>query len=71
MYAIRSYYDSSRGRHVTTHRELHVLENGGILIDNPGMREIGIADSAIGLEITFEAIAVLAADCRFKDCFHT
>ena len=36
---------TNKGRHVTSHRELLVLENGGILIDNPGMREVGIADS--------------------------
>jgi len=62
---------SHRGRHVTTHRELRILEDGGILIDNPGMREVGIADSAGGLEITFDAIVGLSKDCRFKDCSHT
>ncbi len=62
---------SSRGKHVTSHRELHVLENGGILIDNPGMREVGIADSADGLETTFETIVELSKNCRFKDCTHT
>lgn len=62
---------SNRGRHVTTHRELRILENGGILIDNPGMREVGIADSDAGIWITFEAIAELAQSCRFKDCTHT
>ncbi len=61
---------SDRGRHVTTHRELVILENGGILIDNPGMREVGIADSGIGLEITFNEIVELAQDCRYKDCKH-
>ena len=39
---------TNKGRHVTSHRELIVLENGGILIDNPGMREVGIADTAMG-----------------------
>ena len=62
---------TGKGRHITSHRALLVLENGGILIDNPGMREVGIADSAAGLEITFEAIARLSRDCRFKDCTHT
>lgn len=61
---------SNRGRHVTSHRELAVLENGGILIDNPGMREVGIADASLGLEITFERIVELAQDCKFKDCSH-
>jgi ribosome biogenesis GTPase / thiamine phosphate phosphatase len=46
----------NRGKHVTSHRELILLENGGILIDNPGMREVGIADSGGGLAITFDSI---------------
>jgi len=62
---------TSKGKHVTSHRELIVLEKGGILIDNPGMREVGIADAAGGLEITFGNIAGFAAKCRFKDCTHT
>lgn len=62
---------TNRGRHVTSHRELIVLENGGILIDNPGMREVGIADSTGGLEMTFDMIHELSASCRFKDCKHT
>jgi len=62
---------TNKGRHVTSHRELLVLENGGIIIDNPGMREVGIADSVEGLEITFESIVKLSADCKFKDCTHT
>lgn len=62
---------SQKGRHVTSHRELTVLEGGGILIDNPGMREVGIADSAVGLEITFDEIMELSKSCKFKDCTHT
>ncbi|TAJ04391.1 ribosome small subunit-dependent GTPase A [Marinilabiliaceae bacterium JC017] len=62
---------TNKGRHVTTHRELLVLENGGIIIDNPGMREVGIADSTGGLEITFETITKLSGSCKFKDCTHT
>ncbi len=60
-----------KGRHVTTNRELVVLDNGGILIDNPGMREVGIADAGNGLEITFDLIFQLSGDCKFKDCTHT
>jgi ribosome biogenesis GTPase len=62
---------SNKGRHITSHRELVVLENGGILIDNPGMREVGIADSTDGLEITFNTIIELSENCKFKDCTHT
>ena len=59
-----------RGKHVTTHRELILLESGGVLIDNPGMREVGITDNSSGLEQTFEKIYQLAKDCRFNDCSH-
>lgn len=60
-----------RGKHVTTHRELIPMINGAILIDNPGMREVGISDSSVGLESTFEKIYELAESCRFSDCTHT
>jgi ribosome biogenesis GTPase len=63
--------NTSKGRHVTTHRELIILENGGILIDNPGMREVGIADTTGGLEITFDIIVMLSKSCKFNDCTHT
>jgi ribosome biogenesis GTPase len=62
---------TNKGRHVTSHRELIILEDGGILVDNPGMREVGIADSASGLEITFDMIVRLSRNCKFKDCTHT
>ena len=62
---------TNKGKHVTSHRELIILENGGILIDNPGMREVGIADTASGLETTFDRIGRLSGNCRFKDCTHT
>ena len=61
----------NKGRHTTSHRELIVLKNGGIMIDNPGMREVGIADTSSGLEMTFDSIMEFAENCRFKDCTHT
>jgi len=61
----------NRGRHITTHRELIILENSGILIDNPGLREVGIADTADGLEMTFDRILEFAPNCKYKDCSHT
>lgn len=61
---------TSKGKHVTSHRELFVLENGGILIDNPGMREVGIADSSGGLEVAFDMIYTLSEKCRYRDCTH-
>ena len=62
---------TNKGRHVTSHRELVILDNGGILVDNPGMREVGIADSAAGLEITFDLIVKHSKNCKYKDCTHT
>ncbi|REH43395.1 ribosome biogenesis GTPase [Tenacibaculum gallaicum] len=62
---------SKRGQHSTTHRELILLDNGGILIDNPGIREVGITDTSHGLEKTFEIIFEYSKHCKFKDCSHT
>jgi ribosome biogenesis GTPase / thiamine phosphate phosphatase len=62
---------TNKGRHVTSHRELFVLENGAILIDNPGMREVGITDTTDGLELTFDIITRLAPKCKYIDCTHT
>lgn len=62
---------TQRGKHTTSHRELIVLPGGGVLIDNPGMREVGIGDSGSGLEVTFDEIIDLAEACKFKDCTHT
>jgi ribosome biogenesis GTPase / thiamine phosphate phosphatase len=62
---------TNKGRHITSHRELIVLENGGILVDNPGMREVGVVDSTNGLETTFGMIVSLSQNCKFKDCTHT
>lgn len=64
-------HSTNKGRHVTSHRELIVMDNGGILIDNPGMREVGITDTSDGLETTFDMIFTLAQGCKFKDCTHT
>lgn len=60
-----------RGKHVTTHRELIPLVNGAILIDNPGMREVGITDQSGGLETTFDRIIGLTENCKYSDCTHT
>ena len=61
---------SNRGKHVTTHRELFILINGAILIDNPGMREVGLTEEGKGLELTFDLIEHFAEECRFRDCQH-
>jgi ribosome biogenesis GTPase len=62
--------DNDRGRHTTTRRELLVLPGGGLLIDTPGMRELGLTDDDGGLDATFADVAALAARCRFADCHH-
>ena len=62
---------TKKGRHITSHRELIILDSGGILIDNPGMREVGIADLTNGLEQTFDIIFTLSEECKFKNCTHT
>jgi ribosome biogenesis GTPase len=62
--------DDARGRHTTTGRELHVLDDGWLLVDTPGIREVGLWATGDGLERTFGDIAELAAGCRFTDCRH-
>lgn len=61
---------TNRGMHVTTHRELIVLESGAIVIDNPGMREVGISGLGLGVDIVFGDIATLSHNCKFSDCSH-
>jgi ribosome biogenesis GTPase len=63
--------DDARGRHTTTHRELILLPSGAMVLDTPGMRELGLLDAQDGVETTFEDVKSLAATCRFRDCGHT
>lgn len=63
-------YHTGRGKHTTTARQMYFLAGGGMLIDNPGMREIGMADARAGLDDAFSEITALAAECRFVDCTH-
>jgi ribosome biogenesis GTPase / thiamine phosphate phosphatase len=62
---------TNKGKHITSHRELFVLENGGIIIDTPGMKELGVTDNKDGIETTFEDIFNLTLQCKFTDCTHT
>lgn len=62
--------DDGKGRHTTTHRSLHLLESGGLLLDSPGMRELGITDAESGISSAFEDVESLAENCRFNDCAH-
>ncbi|MEH0019996.1 MAG: ribosome small subunit-dependent GTPase A [Desulfobacter sp.] len=61
----------SKGRHTTTRRELVQLDNGALLIDTPGMRELGSIAVDSGLDETFSEISELARQCRFGNCSHT
>ncbi len=59
-----------RGRHTTTHRELFSLTGGGVLIDTPGLRSLGMWQSDAGIAKVFADIQSLAQGCRFSDCAH-
>ncbi|WP_243414772.1 ribosome small subunit-dependent GTPase A [Sporosalibacterium faouarense] len=59
-----------KGKHTTTHRELILLKDKGIVIDTPGMRELHILDAESGIDNTFSDIEELAAKCKFNDCKH-
>ncbi len=63
--------DSGRGKHVTTSREMYFLKNGSIVIDNPGMREVGLTEADAGANNAFDEITVLAKNCKYTDCTHT
>ena len=75
---VSSYSD--RGKHVTTNREMYFLparrslgaggESGGIVIDNPGIREVGVADANAEKNSVFDDIAILAKNCKYVDCTH-
>lgn len=58
-----------RGRHTTTSRQLISLPRGGVLIDTPGLRSLGLAGD-VSIEAAFPEIETLASDCRFSDCRH-
>ena len=60
----------SKGRHTTTHRELVVLPDGGLMIDTPGMRELQLWDASESVRGTFEDVEALAGECHFTDCRH-
>lgn len=59
-----------RGRHTTSHRELVLLPSGALILDTPGMRELGLWDADEGVSATFADIEALAAQCKFSDCRH-
>lgn len=60
-----------RGRHTTTSRQMILLPGGGVVIDTPGMREVQLWESGEGVAQTFEDIAALSQECKFRDCTHS
>jgi len=62
--------EDSRGRHTTTHRQLFMLPGGAMVIDTPGMRELGLFDIEDGIKTGFSDVEALFAGCRFSDCRH-
>lgn len=63
--------DDSKGRHTTTHRQLIRLENGAMIIDTPGMRELGMCNVTSGFSQAFDDVESFLGKCRFSDCTHT
>lgn len=61
---------SKRGKHATTGREMYFLPEGGIVIDNPGVREVGMTDMGNGVDNIFDEIVILSENCKFVDCTH-
>ena len=62
--------DDKKGRHTTSHRALHRLPGGGLLIDVPGIRELKVAEVEGALATVFDDIEAMALNCRFTDCRH-
>jgi ribosome biogenesis GTPase len=62
---------TNKGKHATTSRQLHILKNGAMIVDTPGMRELGNIAVEAGLDQTFDEITSLTGQCRFNNCIHT
>jgi ribosome biogenesis GTPase len=62
--------EDGKGKHTTTSRSLHLLQDGGILIDTPGIRELQLSDCEAGIEDTFEDVTQFLVYCKFKNCQH-
>lgn len=60
----------AKGRHVTSHRELHLLPNGGMIIDNPGVRSLGLTADGDGVDALYSDIEELTYHCKFSNCGH-
>jgi ribosome biogenesis GTPase len=65
------HLDSGQGRHTTTTRQLHFIENNGCaILDSPGLRELQLVEASRGVDLVFGDLVHLASQCRFKDCRH-
>lgn len=62
--------DDAKGRHTTSHRQLHILPDGCAVLDTPGVRELQLTDAEAGVTEVFSDLDELAAQCRFNDCGH-
>ena len=70
MYINKTREGDSRGKHTTTHRELIILPQGGVLVDNPGLRDVKLVATDESLDHTFADIAELSNQCKFRNCTH-
>ncbi len=68
--ATRELRGDGKGRHTTAHRELVLLPGGGVVIDTPGLRKVGLFQAAEGISRVFDDIEQLELECRFNDCAH-
>jgi ribosome biogenesis GTPase len=68
--AVSGLRNDDRGRHTTSARQLIELPGGGVLIDTPGLRELGLLDDIGGVETSFADVAAFAERCKFRDCAH-
>ena len=62
--------DDAKGRHTTTHRQLHLVPGGCLVLDTPGMRELQPTDAAAAIDDVFADLYELSTRCRFRDCQH-
>lgn len=69
-FATRTVSGTGEGTHTTTRRQLIVMDSGALLIDTPGMRELGVFGAEVGIEQGFEELSALAKSCRYADCTH-
>jgi ribosome biogenesis GTPase / thiamine phosphate phosphatase len=68
--AVREIRSDDKGRHTTTTRELFIAPGGGVIIDTPGLRSLGLWDAESGVSQTFSDVEELAGNCTFADCSH-